>query len=97
VGASVDYSLDWVPMMNHTLTLEKQVKQLVIKFIDGLPATALLGQTPAEKREVVCGPANNPRDHETGAIITPEDFYLDIKLAVQSPVLRAHYRIHKKY
>jgi len=94
VGASVDFSLQWVNMLNHDNTIERQVRDLVETFIDTLPGGALFGESPAQRRNVVCGPANNPRT-EDGFIKDPEELFVDIYLSVQTPILRAHYRVQK--
>jgi hypothetical protein len=95
VGASVDYSLSWVLMMNHDRLLETRVRTLIEEFVDGLPTGALYGATPADRRKIVCGPDNNPRN-EDGTIVSPEDLYVSIYISTQTPVLRAYYDVYKK-
>ena len=96
IGSSVDWHLYWVPFQNHTSALERQVKALVLKFIDGLPLEALFGATPDEKRSVICGKDNNPRDPNSGRIITPEDLNIHIGASTQTPTLRGHWYVTKK-
>lgn len=97
VGASVDFSLTNVTFQNHDERLEGRVKTLVLTFIDSQPPEMLLGVSPTDRRIVQCGPENNPRDpNDSSILLQPEDLFVDIFLNLQTPVLRAHFRVQKK-